>query len=130
MLLLAPDFLGTAQPGFETSARLVALCGSTALAGGELTKDERSRLVNAHQTAMYLLAGQQEPAGAARWWIPVLDRIGVSESFYRNFVATEHAAEAVAVTARVTDDVRLRGLLKRCLAAVRRSREVDAFVDG
>lgn len=130
LLLLAPDFLGTSRPGFETSARLVALCGSTALAGEKLTKDERTRLANAHQTAMYLLSGHDEPAGAARWWIPVLDRIGRSESFYRNLVATEHAAEAVAVSARSADDVRLRGLLKQCLAAVTRSRAVDAFVDG
>ena len=116
LLPLAPGFLGTAQPGFEPSARLVALCVSTALADGELAKDERSRLMNAHQTAMYLLAGRHEPAGAARWWFPVLDRIGASEPFYRNFVATEHAAEAVAVAARGADDVRLRGLLKQCLA--------------
>jgi hypothetical protein len=79
---------------------------------------------------MHLLTGRDEPAGGARWWFPILDRIGVSESFYRNFVATEHAAEAVAVTARGADDVRLRGLLKQCLAAVTRSREADAFVDG
>jgi len=57
-----------------------------------------------------------ELAGAARWWFPVLDRVGRSEPFYRTFVAPEHAAEAVSVTARGADDVRLRGLLKRCLA--------------
>ena len=116
MLPLAPGFLGTAQPGFEASARLVAICVSTALTGGELAKDEQSRLTDAHQTAMYLLNGSDEPAGSARWWFPVLDRIGASEPFYRNFVATEHAAEAVAVSARTGDDVRLRGLLKQCLA--------------
>jgi hypothetical protein len=48
--------------------------------------------------------------------LPVLGRFGWSEPFYRTFVATEHAAEAVAVAARVADDVRLRGLLKQCLA--------------
>ncbi|WP_132207638.1 hypothetical protein [Kribbella steppae] len=54
----------------------------------------------------------------ARCWLPVLGRLGWSEPFYRNVVATEHAAEAVAVTARASDDVRLRGLLKQCLAVV------------
>jgi hypothetical protein len=51
----------------------------------------------------------------------VLDRLKLSESFYRGFVATEHAAEAVAVTARASgghSDVRLRRLLKQCLATV------------
>jgi hypothetical protein len=45
--------------------------------------------------------------------------LGWSEPFYRTFVATEHAAEAVAVTARTANgdrDVRLRSLLKQCLA--------------
>jgi len=117
LLPLAPSFIDTAQPGFEPSARLVSLCVSTALVGGELTGDERRRLSKAHQTAVHFLTGQEQLAGAARWWFPVLDRVGQGESFYRNFVATEHAAEAVAVTARAADDVRLRGLLKQCLAA-------------
>ncbi|MEV5965751.1 hypothetical protein AB0L70_28540 [Kribbella sp. NPDC051952] len=116
LLPLAPSFLGTARPGFDQSARLVALCVSTALTAAELTSDERTRLAMAHQIAMHLLTGQDEPAGAARWWLPALGRFGWSEPFYRNFVATEHAAEAVAVTARVGDDVGLRGLVKQCLA--------------
>jgi hypothetical protein len=116
LLPLAPSFLGTARPGFESTARLVSLCVSTALVGGELTTDERRRLSRAHQTAVHFLTGQEELAGSARWWFPVLDRVGQSESFYRTFVAPEHAAEAVSVTARAADDVRLRGLLKQCLA--------------
>jgi hypothetical protein len=51
----------------------------------------------------------------------VFDRLRISEPVYRNFVATEHAAEAVAVTARASDgdsDIRLRQLLKQCLATV------------
>jgi hypothetical protein len=116
LLPLAPDFLGTARPGLEPTARLVSLCVSTALVGGELTGDERRRLARAHQTAVHFLTGQEELAGAARWWFPVLDRVGRSEPFYRTFVAPEHAAEAVSVTARGADDVRLRGLLKHCLA--------------
>lgn len=116
LLPLAPSFLGTAQPGFESTARLVSLCVSTALVGGELTADEGRRLSRAHQTAVHFLTGQDELAGSARWWFPVLDRVGRSESFYRTFVAPEHAAEAVSVTARAADDVRLRGLLRQCLA--------------
>jgi hypothetical protein len=125
LLPLAPQFLATAQPGLDISARLVALCVSTALTGpGEITRDERSRLGRAHQTAIYLLASRpagQKPGGGARWWLPVFDRLGISEQFYRNFVATEHAAEAVAVTARSSDgdtDLRLRQLLRQCLATV------------
>ncbi|HET6987076.1 MAG TPA: hypothetical protein VFI00_10695, partial [Kribbella sp.] len=63
-------------------------------------------------------------------------RLGWSEPFYRNFVATEHAAEAVAITARAADDVQLRGLLKQCLAVTGRlsiagcGREVELPVDG
>lgn len=120
LLPLAPSFIGTARTGFEPSARVVALCVSTALTGGELTKDERIRLANAHRTAIHLMNGHEEPGGAARWWLPLLGRFGWSEPFYRTFVATEHAAEAVAVTARLSDgdrDVRLRQLLKQCLAA-------------
>ena len=116
LLPLAPSFLGTARVGFDCSARLVALCVSTALTAGELTYDERIRLAKADETAMYLLTGQGEPVGAARWWLPALGRVGWSEPFYRTFVATEHAAEAVAVAARSVDDVQLRGLLKQCLA--------------
>lgn len=117
LLPLAPDFLQTARAGFEGSARLVALCVSTALTtAGELTGDERARLSKAHQTAMYLLDNEEQPAGPARWWLPALGRVRLSEPFYRNFIATEHAAEAVAVTARAADDLRLRRLLKQCLA--------------
>jgi hypothetical protein len=115
LLPLAPQFLDTARPGFEPSARLVALCVSTALTNGEITGDERRRLAAAHQTAMHLLGAEEHPAGAARWWLPVLGHR--SEAFYRTFVATEHAAEAVAVTARTANDVRLKSLLKLCLAA-------------
>ncbi|WP_433167208.1 hypothetical protein [Kribbella sp. CA-247076] len=120
LLPFASSFIDTARPGFEPAARVVALCVSTALAGGEVTKDERVRLANAHWTALHLLTGQDEPGGAARWWLPLLGRLGWSEPFYRTFVATEQAAEAVAVTARCPDgdrDLRLRQLLKQCLAA-------------
>jgi hypothetical protein len=117
LLPFAPDFLETAEVGFEGSARLVALCTSTALAtAGELAEDERRRLSNARRTALYLLGTADEPAGAARWWLPVLNRVALSEPFYRTFVATEQAAEAVTVTARAADDIRLRQLLKQCLA--------------
>lgn len=117
LIPLAPAFLQTARAGFEGSARLVALCVSTALTTtGELAKDELERLANAHQTALYLLGTDPQPAGMARWWLPVLGRVALSEPFYRNFVATEQAAEAVVVTARAADDVRLRQLLKQCLA--------------
>ncbi|WP_145808346.1 hypothetical protein [Kribbella amoyensis] len=122
LLPMAPAFLDTARTGFELSARLVALCGSTALSGtADLTKDERGRLTRGYQTALYLLAERpdQRAGGVARWWLPVLGRVRLGESFYRTFVATEHAAEAVAVAARTTDDdrdVRLRRLLKQCLA--------------
>lgn len=116
LLPLAPRFLDTARPGFELSARLVALCVSTALAAGEPTGDARTRLERAGQTALHLLGSVDQPGGLARWWLPTLGRLGRSEPFYRNLVATEHAAEAVAVIARAADDVRLRGLLKQCLA--------------
>ncbi|MEU4602519.1 hypothetical protein AB0F43_06030 [Kribbella sp. NPDC023972] len=121
LLPLASSFIGTARPGFESSARVVAFCVSTALAGGEMTKDERVRLSKAHQTALHLITGRDEPGGAARWWLPVLGRFGWSEPFYRTFVATEQAAEAVAVAARASDgdrDVRLRQLLKQCLTVL------------
>ena len=124
LLPLAPAFIGTAHVGFETTARLVALCVSTALASPDqrrITADEHRRLAAAHQTALYLLSGRegQQLDGIAPWWFPVLDRVGMSEPFYRSFVATEHAAEAVAVTARASgadSDVRLRQLLRQCLA--------------
>ncbi|TDO47183.1 hypothetical protein EV643_10975 [Kribbella sp. VKM Ac-2527] len=123
LLSLAPGFLETARPGFELSARLVALCVSSALCcPGELTRDEQLRLTNDHRTALYLLnerPDDAEPGGAARWWLPVFDRLNLSEPFYRTFVAPEHAAEAVAVAARTTDgdrDVRLKQLLRQCLA--------------
>lgn len=116
LLPLAPAFLGTAQPGFEMSARLVALCISTAFtSAGELPRDEHARLSNAQRTALYLLGNADAPGRTARWWLPALDRVGLSEPFYRTFVAGEHAAEAVVVTARTADDVRLRRLLKQCL---------------
>ena len=120
LLPLAPHFLDSARTGFEPSARLVALCVSTALASGELTSDERVRLARAHRTALYLLGSTDEPAGVSRWWLPVLGRLRRSEPFYRTFVATEDAAEAVAITARAADgdrDLRLRQLLKQCLSA-------------
>ena len=116
LLPLAPHFLDTARAGFDCSARLVAPSVSSALVSGELTGDERMRLARAHRTALHLLGSADKPAGAARWWLPMLGRFGWSEQFYRTFVATEHAAEAVAITARAADDIRLRGLLKQCLA--------------
>ncbi|MGW6277099.1 hypothetical protein [Kribbella sp. NPDC055071] len=119
LLPLAPHFLDTARTGFEPTARLVALCVSTALASGELTHDERDRLAGAHQTALYLLGSADEPAGLAGWWLPLLGRLRRSEPFYRTFVATEQAAEAIAVTARAANgdrDVRLRSLVKQCLS--------------
>jgi hypothetical protein len=118
LLPLAPSFIGTAQSGFERSARLVALCVSTALTG-PTAKDECHRLAGAQQTALFLLGSAQGPGGAARWWLPFLDRFSLSEPFYRTLVATEHAAEAVAIVARSSGDgrdVRLRQLLKQCLA--------------
>jgi hypothetical protein len=117
LLPLARSFLDTARTGFEPSARLVALCVSTALTSGELTRDERHRLAAVHQTALHLLGSEEQPGGVARWWLPALGRW--SEPFYRTFVATEHAAEAVAITARGANgdrDLRLRQLLKQCLA--------------
>jgi hypothetical protein len=120
LLPLAPHFLDTVRPGFEPSARLVALCVSTALAGGEVTRDERARLERSGRTALHLLGSAEHPGGVARCWLPVLGRLGWSEPFYRTFVATEQAAEAVAVTARGSNgdrDVRLRQLMKQCLAA-------------
>ncbi|GAA0591287.1 hypothetical protein HPO96_04880 [Kribbella sandramycini] len=113
---LAPKFIDTARPGLDVSARVVALCVSTALTTGELTSDETVRMRRAHETALHLLTGQ----GAARWWLPLLDRFGWSEPFYRTFVATEQVAEAVAVTARHANgdrDRKLRNLLKQCLSA-------------
>jgi hypothetical protein len=123
LLPLAPRFIGTAQVGYERSARLVALCVSTALTG-VMTEDEGRRLAVAHRTALHLLAGRPEgerPGGLARWWLPVLERLRLGESCYRTFGATEQAAEAVAVVARACGDdrdVRLRQLLRQCLAAV------------
>jgi len=119
---LAPAFIGTAMTGFETSARLVALCVSTALASSDpsrITTDEHKRLNDARETALYLLGVNGELRGPARWWFPVLSRIRLAEPFYRIFVATEHAAEAVAVAARASGDdrdIRLRQLLKQCIA--------------
>lgn len=137
---LAPELIGTALPGFDTSARLVAMCVSTALAspGNEhITADENRRLSAARQTALHLLRGRGagyalavdfpdgEPQlrGVARWWVPALGVVGLSERFYRCFVATGHVAQAVAVTARVSGtarDLRLRQLLRMCIAATPR----------
>jgi hypothetical protein len=118
LLPLAPRFIDTNRAGFESSARLVALCVSTALTTGELLRDERRRLTEAHQTALHLLGSEDSPGGAARWWLPVLSPLKWSEPFYRSFVATEQVAEAVAITARAANpDVRLRSLLKLCLAS-------------
>ncbi|WP_132166732.1 hypothetical protein [Kribbella antibiotica] len=105
LLPLAPRFLDTARPGMEVSARVVALCVSTALATGE----EGVRLRKAHETALRLMTGE----GVIPWWL----RFSWSEPFYRTFVATEQVAEAVAVTARQANDRELRNLLKQCLAA-------------
>lgn len=125
---MAPAFIGTAAIGVETPARLVALCVSTALSSpgaARIAPDERRRLTDARRTARYLLAEHrtdgEEPclSGAARWWYPVLSRIRLDEPFYRCFVATEQAAEAVAVTARASGperDARLRQLLRLCIA--------------
>ena len=137
---LAPAFIGTAHTGLETPARLVALCASTALAGAEpanITTNERGRLIAARRTALHLLAegeagdsgDDDEPrlCGAARWWFPVLRRVALAEPFYRTFVATEQAAEAVAVTARASAadrDIRLRQLLRQCIAATPTNRDV------
>ncbi|WBQ03356.1 hypothetical protein [Kribbella sp. CA-293567] len=116
LLPLAPAFLGTAEPGIDRSARLVALCVATArTAATDLGQGERGRLARAHQTALFLLKSAPAPDGPARWWLPVLDRIALSEPLYRNFIAPEHAAEAVVVAARTADDIRLRHLLKQCL---------------
>ncbi|GAA3598116.1 hypothetical protein [Kribbella ginsengisoli] len=117
LLPFAADFIDTARVGFDGSARLVALCTSTALATAEeLAEDERRRMSNARRTALYLLGTADEPAGPAKWWLPALNRVALGEPFYRTFVAPEQAAEAVSVTARAADDIRLRQLLKQCLA--------------
>jgi hypothetical protein len=126
LLPLAPSFIGTAQVGFERSAQLVALCVSTALTGST-AGDEGRRLAAAHRTALYLLAGRPEadrPRGPARWWLPALERSSLGESFYRTFLATEQAAEAIAIVARASGssddrDVRLRQLLEQCLSVTK-----------
>ncbi|MGH3367655.1 MAG: hypothetical protein ACRDOY_10665 [Nocardioidaceae bacterium] len=137
LLPLAPAMVGTAHAGFETSARLVALCVSTALASTDrqrLTAEEDNRLARARDLASYTLrrcAGvEPSPAdeadhptgrlrGSAAWWFPILDLVGLSERFYRHFVAPRHATAAVEVTAHgaaVTDrDRRLRQLLRLCV---------------
>jgi hypothetical protein len=136
---LAPKFIGTARPGFATSARLVALCASTALASPDqqyVTAEEKYRLVRWQQTAMHLLraAGSEgeepclDPAaeprlrGASRWWFPLLRPLRLSEPFYRCWVSGEQAAEAVAVTARASGadaDRRVHKLVRVCLTASR-----------
>jgi hypothetical protein len=133
---LAPMFIGTARPGFDTSARLVALCVSTALASPDrrcISTDEMHRLQSSRETAMHLLRTREaapgnaaatedeEPrlCGAARWWFPLLRPLRLSEPFYRCWVAGEQAAEAVAVTARASGgdaDRRIRQLVKVCLS--------------
>ncbi|WP_328996031.1 hypothetical protein OG394_15370 [Kribbella sp. NBC_01245] len=119
----APAFVNTAHAGFGTSARLVALCVSNALASPRsdlISNDERRRLELARRTALFLMEGKPALAGPARWWFPVLDRVGLSEPFYRTYVSTEHAAEAVAVTAKAAGagrDAQLRRLLKLCLSS-------------
>lgn len=133
---LAPQLVGTARPGFEASARLVAVCVSTALVSPDpqrITADEIGRLDAARQTALHLLVGRNAGAstgvtpaddeprlrGAARWWLPIFGLVRLSEPFYRCFVAGEQAAEAVAVTARASGtarDLRLRQLLTFCIA--------------
>jgi len=126
LLPLAPAFLETAEPGIERSARLVALCVATARTStADLASGERGRLARAHQTALYLLGTAPAPGGPARWWLPALDRVALSEPLYRNFVAPEHAAEAVVIAARTADDIRLRQLLKQCLRLLDTKR-VDA----
>ncbi|MET7280027.1 hypothetical protein ABZS29_17460 [Kribbella sp. NPDC005582] len=105
LLPLAPRFIDTARPGVQVSARVVALCVSTALATGE----ESVRLRKAHETALHLLTGE----GEGRWWL----RHRWSESFYRTFVAPEQVAESIAVAAHRVNDRELRTLLKQCLAA-------------
>lgn len=134
----AQALVDTAQPGFDVSARLVAVCVSTALASPDqerITAHERTRLCAARQTALHLLHGHHDapPAGersakeearlcgAARWWMPVLGWVGLSEPFYRCLVTTEQVAEAVEVTARASGDDRdrrLRQLLKLGIAVV------------
>lgn len=104
LLSLAPRFIDTARPGLEVSARVVALCVSTALATGE----ESVRLRKAQAAALYLLTGE----GEGRWWL----RRGWSEPFYRTFVAPEQVAESIAVAAHRANDRELRNLLKQCLA--------------
>jgi hypothetical protein len=108
LLPLAPRFIDTARPGLDLSARVVALCVSTALTTGE----ESPRLRRAHEAALQLLMGE----GRLPWWL----RFSWSEPLYRTFVATEQVAEAVAVTALHANgdrDRQLRNLLKQCLSA-------------
>jgi hypothetical protein len=134
---LAPQFVGTARPGFATSARLVALCVSTALASpdrGCITEEEDNRLFRWQQTAMHLLRRSgscgEEPRrfescpgsrlrGASRWWFPMLEPLRLAEPFYRAWVSGEQAAEAVAVTARASGteaDRRIQQLVRACLS--------------
>lgn len=137
---LAPRLIGTALPGIDTSARLVAICASTALScprPHHTTAHENRQLVAARQTALRLLRGRSvgyaiaavgtaepEPrlCGAARWWVPLLGPVGLSERFYRGVVAGGQAAAAVAVVARASGaasaaerDRRLRQLLRMCI---------------
>lgn len=134
----ARDLVATAEPGFEACARLVALCASTAVASPDqarVTADERRRLHAARETALCILrrttdltgeGPEEEPRlrGSARWWLPVLGWIGLSEPCYRRLISTEQVAEAVVITARASGadrDRRLRQLLKLSIAALPRS---------
>lgn len=133
---LATQFIGTARPGFDVSARLVAICVSTALASPDacsITGVESRRLDTARRTALHLMSARNVDAraggtsdgesprllGAARWWLPIFGLVRLSEPFYRCFVAADQAAAAVAVTARLSGtarDLRLRQLLAFCVA--------------
>lgn len=139
--MLAPKMIVTSRCGLEMSAQLVATCVSTALASpepGRITADERRRLAVAADIAQYLMdrcggAAVRDRAGrvatlrgAARWWVRGLDRVSLTESFYRRVVAPEAAAEAVMVVSRASGaakDRRLRQLLWWCLAVTSPSRE-------
>jgi hypothetical protein len=139
LLPLAPSLIGTAVAGFETSARLVATCVSTALCSPvpeRIAAEESRRLEAARRTAMYLLArsGATDPdAGAGteppprlrtRMWLCALDPLRLTEPLYRRLVSAEVVAEAVAVAARASGserDRRLSQLLRWCVTLTRRT---------
>jgi hypothetical protein len=134
LLPLAPALVDTARRGFETSARVVATCVSTALASPlpeRITEDELDRLREAHGTARHLLArctgrdGADQPdhdeddGAPAPWWVRVPGPATLVEPVYRRFAAPDAVALAVAVAARACDadrDRRLRRLLRWCVA--------------